>query len=213
MNIDEIWDRVEEVAAYSPCEKRKVGAVIIAKDQEIAVGYNYNTDGTCCEEPNESTKTTVVHAEVAAIHNMETAGIAGTDIYVNYEPCPTCRQICLENGLAIHVNDTVDRYPNKLNEYEQLVDEHQTDNVDEILKERGKKYGSYELNLSSRAQILSILDEIHEEKNGELLSEINRQALNDIVIKLVRLAATPKHKDSWTDIAGYAKLNQELITE
>ena len=40
---------------------------------------------------------------------------------------------------------------------------------------------------------------------------VDYQALNDIVIKLVRLASTPRHIDSWTDASLYSKLNVERL--
>ena len=85
--------------------------------------------------------------------------------------------------------------------------------VEEILEQRGSVYGDFTLNIHSRATIMTQLNQIHIEKTGVQLKPIDYQALNDLVIKLVRLAATPEHGDSWTDIVGYAKLNIERLTK
>ena len=85
--------------------------------------------------------------------------------------------------------------------------------VEDILKQRGSVYGDFTLNLHGRATIMAQLQQVHLEKNGELLSNVDYQALNDLVIKLVRLAATPEHLDSWADCSGYAKLNIERLTK
>lgn len=84
--------------------------------------------------------------------------------------------------------------------------------VEEILKDRGSIYGDFTLNVNSRAIIMAQLQQVHIEKNGDLMSNVDYQAINDIVIKLVRLGATPSHVDSWVDIAGYSKLNMERLS-
>lgn len=85
--------------------------------------------------------------------------------------------------------------------------------LDEILEERGNAYGDFNLNVHSRGRILDILQQIHIDKTGNYLQGTDLQAINDIVIKLVRLGATPDHLDSWNDIAGYARLNIERLIE
>ncbi len=85
------------------------------------------------------------------------------------------------------------------------------DEVVDILADRGKIYGSFKTNIEARANIMDILDSIHSDKNHSKLSSVDYQALNDIVIKLVRLAATPQHIDSWTDASLYSKLNVERL--
>ncbi len=84
--------------------------------------------------------------------------------------------------------------------------EYENEIVD-ILADRGKIYGSFKTNIEARGSIMDILDSIHSDKNHSKLSSVDYQALNDIVIKLVRLAATPEHIDSFVDISGYAQLN------
>jgi hypothetical protein len=81
----------------------------------------------------------------------------------------------------------------------------------DILSDRGKIYGSFKTNIEARGSIMDILNSIHSDKNDVKLSSVDYQALNDIVIKLVRLAATPEHIDSWTDASLYSKLNVERL--
>jgi len=85
------------------------------------------------------------------------------------------------------------------------------DEIVDILADRGKIYGSFKTNIEARGSIMDILDSIHSDKNHSKLSSVDYQALNDIVIKLVRLAATPEHIDSWRDTSLYAKLNVERL--
>ena len=86
-----------------------------------------------------------------------------------------------------------------------------TNKVVDILADRGKVYGSFKVNIEARANIMNILNSIHSDKNDFELCSVDYQALNDIVIKLVRLAATPQHIDSWTDASLYSKLNVERL--
>ncbi len=83
--------------------------------------------------------------------------------------------------------------------------------IEEILKDRGNIYGDFTMNLHARADIMGRLREVHFEKNKTQMLDADYQAINDIVIKLVRLAATPNHVDSFVDIAGYSKLNIERL--
>jgi len=85
--------------------------------------------------------------------------------------------------------------------------------AEDILKDRGEVYGRYDVNLAARAEIMDTLNFLYKEKNKHDLYPIDGQALNDIVIKLVRLAASPEHLDSWLDIQGYAELNHKRLTD
>ena len=84
----------------------------------------------------------------------------------------------------------------------------------EILKERGSVYGDFGVNLNARGSIMEELELVHLKKNDEIsFSPMDSQAINDIVIKLVRLAASPEHVDSWEDISNYARLNVDRLTK
>jgi len=44
------------------------------------------------------------------------------------------------------------------------------------------------------------------------LSELELIFFSKIIMKLSRLSVTPNHIDSWTDIAGYARLIEQHYT-
>ena len=81
--------------------------------------------------------------------------------------------------------------------------------VDATLKERGKTYGSYKENVKAVAAIMKSLNDVHKDMNGVDMNLIDHCNLQYLVIKLVRLGATPSHLDSLHDMQGYAKLIEE----
>jgi len=93
-----------EMAKQSPCIKRKVGAVITdLNGLIIGQGFNYSIDGKDCECSEGKTKDTVVHAEVAAINELnklEPINRASI-IYVTHQPCENCTK-AIEDAGIIH---------------------------------------------------------------------------------------------------------------
>lgn len=79
-----------------------------------------------------------------------------------------------------------------------------SDNVQDTLNEREKRYGSFE----SHAQITQALKEVmHLHIKWEGLASDQKEALDMIAHKIGRiLNGDPDYKDSWHDIAGYAQL-------
>lgn len=74
--------------------------------------------------------------------------------------------------------------------------------VNDILKERQKTHGDFEIH----AEISQFLKTIIRQ-NGELLTSDKAEALDMIAHKIARiLAGDPSHIDHWADIAGYAQL-------
>ena len=79
----------------------------------------------------------------------------------------------------------------------------------ELLNERGKTHGPYELHAGIAQQIKSVMHlQYH---NGYAcwakLEETQRESLDMIAHKIGRiLAGDPDFRDHWDDIAGYAKL-------
>lgn len=86
-------------------------------------------------------------------------------------------------------------------------------NIDDTLKERGSVYGSYAKNVEARAAIMDILDKHKQNCKGKQLSQFERIFIQDVVMKLVRLAGEPHHEDSAHDLAGYGLLIETLIKE
>ena len=83
--------------------------------------------------------------------------------------------------------------------------------LDGILAERGAVYGDYGIHADAVGGIMTILQNVFENKNArEMPSKI--QAMNFYVVsKLVRLAATPIHEDSLKDAINYLKLMYKEI--
>ena len=97
---------VLEEAAKSPCEKRKVGAVIADnKGEVIAKGHNYNPNGLNCEDIHGNTYSSVIHAEIDAIENAKSLSITleGYTIYISHTPCYNCKKAIEENGMTYKV--------------------------------------------------------------------------------------------------------------
>lgn len=94
-----------------------------------------------------------------------------------------------------------------LNENEKLhsntdtTESHNTENIDEIQKQRGSIYGSYTNNIIAREKIFNALRE-HNSNTPEGFNSF----LQDVISKLVRLNNCPTHKDSIIDLKSYVDL-------
>lgn len=96
-------------AMKSPCNKRKVGAVIVdARGYIVSSGYNYNMVDGPCEDSNGKTLDSVIHAEVAAITNAVkdmTRFKRPLTIYVTHNPCINClaelKRVGIENIVVV----------------------------------------------------------------------------------------------------------------
>lgn len=94
-------------AMKSPCNKRKVGAVIVdALGYIVSSGYNYNMVDGPCEDSNGKTLDSVIHAEVAAITNMKLLKAKRPlTIYVTHNPCINClaelKRVGIENIVVV----------------------------------------------------------------------------------------------------------------
>jgi len=81
--------------------------------------------------------------------------------------------------------------------------------TDEVLKERGSVYGDFTDGSRLEMQMMALLAFNHEKQCSKQLSELERVFFSKIIMKLSRLSVTPNHIDSWTDIAGYARLIEQ----
>lgn len=93
-------------ATKSPCHNRKVGAVIVdAKGEVIGLGHNYNLVEGPCEDSNGKTLNSVIHAEAAAIANMNNRYTKPLTIYVTHNPCIGClaeiKRVGIENIVVV----------------------------------------------------------------------------------------------------------------
>ncbi len=87
----------------------------------------------------------------------------------------------------------------------------QMKSVDETLEERGEVYGDYKGGSEFRATVTLAVKNRFMAVHGREMGQTDLIHIYDIINKLSRLAVTPDHKDSWHDIAGYAKLIEETL--
>lgn len=83
------------------------------------------------------------------------------------------------------------------------------ENIDDTLKERGARYGTFK----NRARIAqNIKRGMVDSPNWETLSDDKKQALGVIADKIARmLNGDPEYHDNWHDIIGYAKLVADTL--
>lgn len=80
--------------------------------------------------------------------------------------------------------------------------------VDQILQERGQRYGSF----SVHAQIAQNIQNAIRAGDWTILPAVHKQALTVIADKIARvLSGDPMYIDNWKDIQGYAKLVEDFI--
>ena len=84
--------------------------------------------------------------------------------------------------------------------------------VNEVLKQRGAVYGSYNKGVRLRAGILSLMEEFKISATGEPYTEEERVILNDVLMKIRRITVDPAHIDSWIDLAGYSSLIVDFLS-
>lgn len=100
MNLDNKYakDLALTEATKSPCNKRKVGAVITdASGTILSNGHNHNGD-IPCEDTTGRTMGNTIHAEVAAINKI-VPGRKPAIIYVTHEPCENCAKAIKDAGI------------------------------------------------------------------------------------------------------------------
>ena len=83
-------------------------------------------------------------------------------------------------------------------------DEDNSIDIDEILKERGKRYGKFSKHATITQELKNTM-RFH--TNWEALSNDQKEALEMVAHKIGRiLNGDPNYLDSWDDIIGYVKL-------
>lgn len=82
----------------------------------------------------------------------------------------------------------------------------QVTGIDAILNERGSRYGKFK-NLAQLCQELKRVMVRHASAVGTEFTDSQWEALEMIAHKIARIVnGDPNHIDSWSDVAGYAKL-------
>ena len=100
----------EAQARLSRCNRRRVGAVIVHPVGWVFLGYNRSTDGGPCECEQGVTRSSVVHAEEAAIWSAHSVDLAGAVLYVTHQPCINCARLIVARGIAaVHYRDADDK--------------------------------------------------------------------------------------------------------
>lgn len=100
----------EAQARLSPCTRRKVGAVLVHPVGWTFLGHNHSTDGGPCECERGVTRSSVVHAEQAAIWAAAGVELAGAVLYVTHQPCIRCARLIVARGIAaVHYRDADDK--------------------------------------------------------------------------------------------------------
>ncbi len=100
----------EQQARKSPCNRRRVGAVIVHPVGWVFLGHNRSTDGVPCECAQGVTRSSVVHAEQAAIWSAHSVDLSGSVLYVTHQPCIRCAALIVARGIrAVHYRDADDK--------------------------------------------------------------------------------------------------------
>lgn len=90
-------------AEASHCKKKKVGAVISKDNRIISVGYNGTPIGdiNICEDINNKTIPTVIHAEANALMFAARNGIStnGCSLFITTSPCIECAKLIIQSGI------------------------------------------------------------------------------------------------------------------
>ena len=114
------WDKrfmdlTENIASWSSCCRRQVGAIIVMDKRIIATGYNGAPAGikTCVDKKSclrnemgiaSGTRAELcyaVHAEQNAVTQAARMGVSvkGATIYVTHQPCVLCAKILINAGI------------------------------------------------------------------------------------------------------------------
>lgn len=114
------WDKrfmnlADNIASWSSCCKKQVGAIIVLDKRILAIGYNGSPAGiqTCVEKKScmrndrnipSGTQAEIcyaVHAEQNAISQAARMGVSikGATMYVTHHPCVTCSKLIINAGI------------------------------------------------------------------------------------------------------------------
>ena len=109
------WDKrfmdlTENIASWSSCCRRQVGAIIVIDKRIIATGYNgapnnWKDDKFPWDRHNEDPKNNkypyVIHAEMNALLNYkgDNKDLDGSTVYVTLFPCHECAKVIIQTGI------------------------------------------------------------------------------------------------------------------
>ena len=91
------------MAELSKAERKKVGAVIVTKNGVVLTGVNGQPKGwgNKCEDENNVTLSTTLHAELNCILKAAKEGVSvvDADLYVTLSPCVQCAAMIAQAGI------------------------------------------------------------------------------------------------------------------
>ncbi len=144
----EILDKLPILAEKSPCNKRKVAAIVCKRiGQYFAIlgeGFNYNPTGNACEI-NGETVPEVIHAEDKALQEYYDAKLYISNdshivIFVTHPPCKNCTTLINNAGITeIIVAETFLKFDTSKTRFD-LVPTTLIKSVAEVLTYGAKKY-------------------------------------------------------------------------
>lgn len=102
--IDLLYLRMAAVwAENSHCNRSKVGCLLVKNRTIISDGYNGTPTGfpNKCEDDNNNTVSTVIHAEGNAIAKIarSTNTTEGATMYITLSPCFDCAKLIIQAGI------------------------------------------------------------------------------------------------------------------
>ena len=102
--IDSLYLRMANVwSENSHCKRNKVGCLIVKDRQIISDGYNGTPSAFSneCEDCNNNTLPTVLHAETNAITKIakSTNSAERSTLYVTLSPCFDCAKLIIQAGI------------------------------------------------------------------------------------------------------------------
>ena len=88
--------------------------------------------------------------------------------------------------------------------YEKAKNKNSDSKINDVLNEREQTHGDFADNAKMAQKLRNV---IAESQNYESLSDVQKEAIHNIVSKLSRiLCGDADHEDNWIDIAGYSTL-------
>lgn len=111
------------------------------------------------------------------------------------------------------VEEVLDKETEKLIEVVVNNPTNKVNDINETLKERGNAYGTFENNANCTQFLLEVLID-NARKSHRTLERFELEALHMVCHKMSRIVCgQKKKKDNWHDIAGYAKLAEDLTED
>jgi len=94
---------VQVTSKRSPCERLKVGCLLVKENRIISQGYNgFLPDCPHISIIRDNHEQSTIHAEQNAISDCAKRGVSclGCDAYITHYPCIICARILLASGIV-----------------------------------------------------------------------------------------------------------------